>query len=351
MFCQNCGTENTGTVCTNCGNNLQPQITEKPKKKPIFKRWWFWLIAVVVLLFIIIVASSGGDEDGSVIKGEIKTDSTNVVENVAEYEIKRAFVTTKLESLMGDSLFYEAEAGKEFVVIDADVKNLTSQWVDAETFIKASLDIGGVTYSAANYVVSEDSIDFYSGIDALETSRMYLAAQVPIGTKAEDMTLIIVCGGKTSTCKVSVSEYEAKKEYITLGEEYSDNSTMTVKFEKVFFTNRLDPSRTDGYHSYYEAENGKKYLVTKIKVKNLKGSSLSNEDVTGIKCIYDGKYNYDGFICTEAEDGSDLYRYISIEPLDTRTMYYLIEVPKEVENGPAELEVYLMGETYYYKVK
>lgn len=351
MFCPNCGTENKGTVCTNCGNNLQPQVTEKPKKKSIFKKWWFWLIAVVVLLFIIIVASSGGDEGGSVIKGEIKTDSTNVVENVAEYEIKRAFVTTKLESLMGDSLFYEAEAGNEFIVIDADVKNLTSQWADAETLIKASLDIEGITYNAANYVVSEDSIDSYSGLDALATSRMYFAVQVPIGTNTDNMTLTIICGGKTSTCKISVSEYETKKEYITLGKEYTDNATMTVKFEKVFFTNRLDPSRTDGYYSYYEAKNGKKYLVTKIKVKNLKGSSLSDEDVTGIKCVYDGKYQYDGFICTEAEDGSDLDIYTSIEPLDSRTMYYLIEVPAEVEKGSSELEIYLMGETYYYKVK
>ena len=351
MFCPNCGTENKGTVCTNCGNNLQPQVTEKPKKKSIFKKWWFWLIAVVVLLFIIIVASSGGDEGGSVIKGDIKTDSTNVVENVAEYEIKRAFVTTKLESLMGDSLFYEAEAGNEFIVIDADVKNLTSQCADAETLIKASLDIEGITYNAANYVVSEDSIDSYSGLDALATSRMYFAVQVPIGTNTDNMTLTIICGGKTSTCKISVSEYETKKEYITLGKEYTDNATMTVKFEKVFFTNRLDPSRTDGYYSYYEAKNGKKYLVTKIKVKNLKGSSLSDEDVTGIKCVYDGKYQYDGFICTEAEDGSDLDIYTSIEPLDSRTMYYLIEVPAEVEKGSSELEIYLMGETYYYKVK
>ena len=312
MFCPNCGTENKGTVCTNCGNNLQPQVTEKPKKKSIFKKWWFWLIAVVVLLFIIIVASSGGDEGGSVIKGDIKTDSTNVVENVAEYEIKRAFVTTKLESLMGDSLFYEAEAGKEFIVIDADVKNLTSQWADAETLIKASLDIEGITYNAANYVVSEDSIDSYSGLDALATSRMYFAVQVPIGTNTDNMTLTITCRGKASTCKISVSEYETKKEYITLGKEYTDNATMTVKFEKVFFTNRLDPSRTDGYYSYYEAKNGKKYLVTKIKVKNLKGSSLSSGakvDLYGVgerlitsksSAVFDGVYK---LVAVENESG------------------------------------------------
>ncbi len=348
MFCPNCGTENIGAVCTNCGNNLQPQVTEKPKKKSILKKWWFWLIAVVVLLFIIIVASSGGDEGGSIVKGEIKTDSTNVVENVAEYEINRAFVTTKLESLMGDSLFYEAESGKEFIVVDADVKNLTTQWADAETLIKASLDIGGVTYNAVNYVVSEDSIDPYSGLDALATSRMYFAVQVPIGTNADDMTLTIICGGKTSACKISVSEYEAKKERFTLGKEYTDNETMNVTIEKVFFTKRLDPPRTDGYYRYYEAENGKKYLVAKIKVKNLKGSSLSDEDILGIKCIYKEKYNYDGFICAEAKDGSSLDVYESIAPLDTRTMYYLVEVPEEVESETSELEIYLMGETYYY---
>lgn len=351
MYCQNCGTQNTGDKCTNCGMELESQGVKNSKKKTILKKWWFWLI-IIVVLFVIIIASSGEEnKEGSIVKGEIKTDAANTVENVAEYEINRVFVTTKLEALLDGFTYYEADAGNEFIVIDANVKNLTSQWADAETLVKVTIEIDGTIYNSTNYVVSEDDIDSYSGLDALETSRMYFAVQVPQGTNTEDITLTMTCGGKTSSCQVSVSEYEAKKEYIVFNKEYTDNSTMNIKFEKVFYTNRLDPSRKDGAYSYYEAENGKKYLVTKLKVKNLKGSSLSDDDVTGIKCIYNGKYNYDGFICTEEDDGSDLDSYSSIDPLDTRTMYYLIEVPVEVEKGPTELEIYLMGETYYYKVK
>jgi hypothetical protein len=86
-------------------------------------------------------------------------------------------------------------------------------------------------------------------------------------------------------------------------------------------------------------------------VKNLKGSTLDIEHIAGVKAIYDGKYKYDSFVIIEEEQGADLTTYADIEPLDTAIGYYLIEVPEMVENGPVELEVYVLGETYYYTVK
>lgn len=344
MKCPNCQIEYESAFCPNCGAGAQV------KKKPTFKKWWFWLIIVVAL--VVIIAFIGGGEGGiSLNTGEINVESSNVVENVAEYKINRVFTTAKIEALVDGYIAYEAEAGKEYIVIDAEVKNLTSQYIDASEIMTMSLTIDGVTYPAHNYIVTEDDVDAYGTIAALETAKVYFAVSVPIGTNTEKMTLTATCGEKVSSCEISVSTYEAKKVYISLNKEYTDNSTMSVTFEKSFFTNRLDPSRIDGAYSYYEAESGKKYLVTKMKVKNLKGSDLDIDDITGIKCIYDEKYTYSGFVCVEDSDGSDLDSYSSIDPLETRTVYYLIEVPQMVEEGPVELEIYLMGTTYYYQVK
>lgn len=350
MKCPKCQTEYESAFCPNCGAG---EITKK--KKSILKKWWFWVIAVILVLVIVIAASGGSDDSGnaSISKDTINTESVNIVNNVAEYEIKRVFVTTKLSALVEGYGVYEADAGKEYVVVDANVKNLTSQWADANELIKMSFNIGGTDYSATNFVVSENDIDSFSGIDALETTKMYFAVQVPQGTSTEDITLSVTCGGKVSSCKISVSEYEKQKNMLVIGKEITDGETVSAVVEKVTFTNKVAPTITSGYHSYYEPANGKTFLDVKIKVKNLKGNDLQCDSIAGIKCVYDSKYEYSAQSCVEEDDGTDLtYSNItSIAPLDSTYMHYFMEVPKEVENGSVELEIYIAGDLYYYTVK
>ncbi len=356
MYCQNCGTENTGNVCTNCGTQLQNTTTKDKAKMPIFKKWWFWVIIVVAL--IAIVGMFGGNDSegsgGSSLNNKvenIKTEEPNVVENIAEYKIVGVFTADKLQALLDGFSSYVPEAGKQYIVVDTKVKNLTASASDVNNLITMKLEIAGTTYEAESYVVSDSNITWYGTIEALEEARVYFAVQVPQGTSAENMTLTATCGGNVSSCTLSISDYVAKRQTLAMGQEYSDNSTLSVKFEKTYFTNVVEPPRPDGYYTYYEAENGKKYLTVKFEVKNLKGSTLDIEHIAGVKAIYDGKYKYDSFVIIEEEQGADLTTYADIEPLDTAIGYYLIEVPEMVENGPVELEVYVLGETYYYTVK
>lgn len=353
MYCQNCGTENAGNVCTTCGANLQNTSTKVQNKKPIFKKWWFWVIIVVALIAIVNIFGGNDSETSGGLGSnkDISIEEPNVVENVVEYEIERVFTTDKLQALLNNSFSYTPEAGNQYIVIDTKVKNLTAQQANVDSLLTMKLAVGGVTYDAQGYTVSDDSIEWYGTIEALEESRVYFAVQVPQGTSAENMTLTTTSGGNVSSCTLSISDYESKKQTINMGQEYTDNETLSITFEKAYFTNVVEPPRTDGYYRYYEAENGKKYLVTKFEVKNLKGSALDIENITGIKAVYDGKYKYDGFVCVEEDEGSSLTNYADIDPLNTAVGYYLIEVPEMVENGPVELEIYLLGENYYYTVK
>lgn len=352
MICKKCGQqfEDSFNNCPNCGENVNGK---KKDKKPIFKKWWFWIIVAVVLIGFISIISGGGEETGfGGNKTEMNTDSANIVENVAEYEINRVFVTSKLEALIDGYSNYEAGEGNKFVVVDADVKNLMAEPADIAELIKGSIEIGGINYNSENYLVTENSIDnLFIYIDPLSNGRIYFAFRVPADANTDNILLTMTCGKNISSCTVSVSEYEAKQAKIVFGKEYTDNTSMNVVFEEVFFTTRLNPPRIDGVYSYYEADSGKTYLVAKLKAKNLKGFNLNIEDVTSVKCIFNGKYNYNGFVCAEEDDGSDLDSYGSIQPLETKTLYYLIQVPAEVENGPAKLEVYLLGEIYTLDVK
>ena len=57
--------------------------------------------------------------------------------------------------------------------------------------------------------------------------------------------------------------------------------------------------------------------------------------------------------CLEQDGGANLNGYPSqyaIAPLDSGILYYLAEVPAEVESGTVEISLYIAGEYYNYTV-
>lgn len=361
MECKKCGAEVNGAFCTNCGTSVNDEVVlnqEQPKKakKPIFKKWWFW-VAIVVVLIIIIASVSGGDDSGSSSSGgssAISLESANVVEDTVQYEIINVFKSSKVQAPMGGGLYYSPESGNEYIIVEAKVKSLLSQATDLNEVLTMSLTVNGQVYAATAYELSANDSDVSQSwaIEPLTETKMYFACQVPIGVSTDGMVLSVTSGGKTSTTPVSIADFESEKTFIEIGKEITDGETLSATVEKVYFTSKISPSNPDGFYSYYEAENGKIYLAMKVKVKNLKGDDLQCEDIAGVKCVYNDKYEYDAASCVEEDEGSDLtYTSItSIAPLDTTVMYYYIEMPKDAENGGSEISMYILGETYYYKV-
>lgn len=346
--------ENENNVLTNEGT-----VQETKKKKPIFKKWWFWAAIVVVLIIIISVASSGGSEDssagGSFVSGSIDPTGNNTVSDTVEYQIYNVFKTEKLAAPVGSGLYYTPESGKEYIVVAMNVKNLRSETTMIEDLISTSLKVNGKDYAGSDYALSDNdtSIDSWSSIDALETKKVYFAFSVEKGVSTDGMVLTVNVNGKSSSTPVSISEYESKKESLVIGKEITDGETLSATVEKVYYTSKIMPTNPDSYYTYYEAESGKTYLALKVKVKNLKGDDLQCEDIAGVKCVYNEKYEYSANSCVEEDEGADLtYTNItSIAPLDTTVMYYFMEIPKDAEGGNMEVEMYLLGQSYYYTVK
>lgn len=107
---------------------------------------------------------------------------------------------------------------------------------------------------------------------------------------------------------------------------------------------KVEPSNPASFYTYYEVKDPDRvYIHSVFKVKNLSGSSLSADEILTLTAKYDGQYEYTGFDAIEDIDGSDLgYTSISsIDPLSTRTLHYIIEVPKEVQDSGKSLEYIL----------
>ena len=139
--------------------------------------------------------------------------------------------------------------------------------------------------------------------------------------------------------------------------EYPDN--YTISFLSSNFTKKVVPTNPDSYYSYYEAKDkdNNTYFVLKTNIKNLGTEKLEGEKLPDAKLIYDEKYKYDAFLVTEEDDGSDLEGYdwyMDIDPLKTKKIWYLVEIPNEVENETNKslvMEYQFNDKTYHVSIR
>ena len=186
-------------------------------------------------------------------------------------------------------------------------------------------------------------------------SEVYLhyLFQVPADSDTEDMDFTVTCGGDRRSAQLGLSQFESQLQTVTLGQTITDDETLSLTVDSISFANTLYPPRPASYYHYYEAPSGKTYLIVKMTVTNLKGTDMKYDTIAGVSCVYNGKYNYNSFAAVETDRGGDLSGYPgqnSIAPLDTGVVYYLMEVPAEVEGGPVEVTFYIAGEYYTYSI-
>lgn len=290
---------------------------------------------------------------------ELALDGPNTVDGAAEYTLVTAYETNDVAPPKPASVYthYEASSGKKYVVFVADVKNLHDANVLAGDLLAASLTVNGNQYGATCVVEEDGGASFgYSNttaIAALETARLYYLFQVPAEADTESMTFSLSAGEDTRTADVGLSAFESRRKTFAPGQEITDGETISATVDEVYFSTTLYPPRPGSYYSYYEAAAGKTYLIVKVTAKNLKGSDMKYDAIAGVSCVYNDKYKYTAFACLEEDGGADLNGYPSqyaIAPLDSGVVYYLTEVPAEVENGSVEISLYMAGEYYYYTI-
>lgn len=134
--------------------------------------------------------------------------------------------------------------------------------------------------------------------------------------------------------------------------EITSGSIITAegKYEVVVsdcrYTDIVSPSNPDGYYSYYQADDGKSYLVVTLLYKNLRSSIISCDATGNVQVKYDGNYSYNSFCIVEESDGSDIVKYDSISSLETKKLYYLVSVPNDVLDYQCEIILTISGDNY-----
>lgn len=289
---------------------------------------------------------------------ELTLDSSNSVEGIVEYEISTVYSSNDIMPPKPDGIYthYEAKAGKQLIAVVMNVKNLQSASASARDLLSAALSIGDAEYASTCVVEEDGGADLGSGsstVDPLSEARIYHLFEIPEDADTEHMTLTVTAGEDARAISLGLQQFESAKKPIVIGEEITDGETLSLTIDSISFATTLYPPKATGYYHYYEAENGKTYLIVKATAKNLKGTEMKYSDIAGVSAVYNDKYNYSSFAVLEKDGGADLNGYpnqYSIDPLDSGVVYYLIEVPAEVESGKVDLSFYISGNYYTYTI-
>jgi len=114
------------------------------------------------------------------------------------------------------------------------------------------------------------------------------------------------------------------------------------------------PEEKGYFYTHYAADSGQVYIDVSVNVKNTQKQILSCTDVMTVKADYNDGYTYTAFpVVEDSNTGFTYASIVSIDPLETKGMHFLIDCPQEVEEtgNPLFLEFLVEKEKYAYTIR
>ena len=149
--------------------------------------------------------------------------------------------------------------------------------------------------------------------------------------------------------------FEAKPTGIKIGEKITTNDISEITITKFKFAKTINPPRPGMFYNTYSTKDSNTVFLDLITtIKNLETDEKDASNFITASAKYDNKYDYDAFQAVEATDGSDFDNYgATIDPLQSRKIHLLIELPKTAQNDNKSLSAYInIGDkTYELKIK
>lgn len=155
---------------------------------------------------------------------------------------------------------------------------------------------------------------------------------------SSDSNNTITNEAENETVDASKAE-EVSKNQFSLKEVNKLGETAEYTFTDTNADKRIDPSAPKDFFTYYEAKTeGNVYLATTFEIKNIGGTAKVSDTFFDVSYEINGK-EYNAFAVVEESDGSDFnYANITnIEPLETRNVVFLAEIPEGDINSDINL--------------
>ena len=236
---------------------------------------------------------------------------------------------------------------------------------------------GKYNYDGFSVIEEADGSDlesaYISYLSPLMTAKMHFPIEVPLEVRDSGKEYAIIMEvygeeyqftGEEGTGEV-VQMTKAKEltsndswqsfEDIAIDSTVVDEDYAEVTLKSAEFKTKVVPPSASGFYSYYEVKDtANVYLDVVLEFKNLMTDAKAADELMDVSAIYDNTYKYTGFRTVEADDGEDFDYAMStyIDPLTSRTMHYVIEMPLEItESGkPLAVVFEFNGKEYKYEL-
>lgn len=318
-------------------------------------------VLIALLLALCLAGCSGGNDTNESMNSEeepqapqLVPEEPNSVEDYADFTLFKITTTDEVAATTPSKYsvgYYPTKDGNVFVDIVIDFTNKGTDSVKCDEVVSVSaVNAAGTVYNAAVYAAEEDNysdVSKYVSIAPLETARLHCAISVP--ETETDLTLTLEIGGTEYTYDYSVGVPAAVERTIAVGDTIEEPDYATMVFTGIEYTDAVMPSNTSGYYRYYSPDDpSNTYLVVKFEITNYMSTAKDIEDFVGVKAVLGGKYNYNGFMVAESADKTSFNSYESIDPLNTKKLFYIVDIPKTVANGELDLTISFAGKEYTF---
>lgn len=127
---------------------------------------------------------------------------------------------------------------------------------------------------------------------------------------------------------------------IKVGDTIKIEDKLEIKIKKMEFAYDVLPDDTSGFYTHYEAEEGKVFVHIDTDVKNLQKSDIRVSEIASLEADYNNGYKYRGNPVPEDSTTGFTYPNITaISPLETLGVRWLVDVPLEVKESEAPLNL------------
>ena len=308
-------------------------------------------IILILLMAVFALAACGGSEETTESPKEkqdnvLELGKTNTVDDYAEFTLAKIETTSRISSGIDPSWGYDCDEGKKFVDLTIDYKNLTDENISSEElFTLKATNQDGASYTCNEYFVEEGGeIDSYVDVRPMAVTRMHCA--ITVSENEKNLSISMKIKDDVFTKDYTLNERVVNEIPVAIGDTIEKENFAKIELKNIEFTDAVYPTSPD-YYYYYEVENqGNTYLAIKADLTNLKDSGREVEKFMGVKAIIEDKYTYTGFVVADEDGGQSLSTYETIDPLTTRMVYYLIEVPDSVTDKSVKIIFNFDGKEY-----
>jgi len=305
---------------------------------------------------------------------ELSLGQTAEVDGLCEITPENVLVSPQVYAPLakGSRKGYEAGEGKTFVIVSAQIKNISEKKLDLRRVCDCrlqpdgeedgrtmilTLEKGQTSLGTSPLLAEGESKEVYfvmeterEGAEPVSDSEddedeeeRTLAAFDFHGGEEEDWVYNYKLAVDTSRPVAVYEPLQMKKDLVCQG-------LAQLTPVKVRLTEKLEPENPGYYYNYFKgAAKGDKLLVLDLDVKNLSGGKKRVDTFYGIRVVGSDGESYVGGALAEDRDRANLVDSISLAKDSRLRTYAAVSLPKAARQGVCHIYLYAGGRYYLYR--